>query len=165
MQEAFMSKFSYFYSLMFIWGEISDLGGTSHLNEILFIPGLHEKNVPPEWETFHPWFTWEKCPTWMRDFSSLVYMRKMSHLNEILFIPVSSHASFCIHIILFSLFIFYVNLELLINIYISYIYKMDSSFSRNAGPAKHGFEVRGRRGEGVMSPPSTYGQSAHSLKI
>ena len=42
---------------------------------------------------------------------------------------------------------------------------MDSSFSRNAGPAKHGGEVRGRRGERVMSPPSTYGQSAHSLKI
>ena len=56
-------------------------------SEILFIPRFHEKNAPPEWDTFHPAFPWEKCPTWMRYFSSSVSMRKMPHLNEILFIP------------------------------------------------------------------------------
>ena len=26
----------------------------SHLSEVLFIPRLREKNIPPEWDTFHP---------------------------------------------------------------------------------------------------------------
>ena len=40
---------------LFIWGETSHLGDeTSHLNEILFIPHLYEKNTPPEWNSFHP---------------------------------------------------------------------------------------------------------------
>ena len=35
------------------WGavyksETSHLGETSHLSEILFIPRLHDKNIPPE---------------------------------------------------------------------------------------------------------------------
>ena len=34
---------------LFIWGD-----ETSHLNEILFIPHLYEKNTPPEWNSFHP---------------------------------------------------------------------------------------------------------------
>ena len=33
---------------MFIWGETSHLGGMSDLSEILFIPRLYEKNIPPE---------------------------------------------------------------------------------------------------------------------
>ena len=39
---------------LFMWGETSHLGGTSHVTEILFIPRLHEKNIPPEWDTFYP---------------------------------------------------------------------------------------------------------------
>ena len=38
--------------------EISHLCGASHLNEILFTPGLHEKNVTHELDAFHPsWST------------------------------------------------------------------------------------------------------------
>ena len=36
------------------WDKASVLRGTSHLGEILFIPGLHEKNVPPGMDTLHP---------------------------------------------------------------------------------------------------------------
>ena len=32
----------------------TNVGGTSHLCNILFIPCLHKKNVPPDLNTFHP---------------------------------------------------------------------------------------------------------------
>ena len=37
---------------LFIWGKISDQGGTSHVSEIL----LHPKNVSPELDTFYSFF-------------------------------------------------------------------------------------------------------------
>ena len=40
---------------LFIWDETPHLGETSHLSEVLyFIPRFYDKNIPPEWDTFHP---------------------------------------------------------------------------------------------------------------
>ena len=37
---------------LFIWVETSHVGGKSHLSEVVFIRGLHEKNAPPAWRYF-----------------------------------------------------------------------------------------------------------------
>ena len=37
-----------------IWGESSHLGETSRLSGIIFISRLHKKNIPCEWDKFHP---------------------------------------------------------------------------------------------------------------
>ena len=52
MKNGFMKKRPYYG--LFIRDKMSHLGRTSHLKEILFIPGLHEKNVPLEYYNFHP---------------------------------------------------------------------------------------------------------------
>ena len=39
---------------LFIWDETSHLCEMSHLSEILYMPHLHEKYIPPEWDSFHP---------------------------------------------------------------------------------------------------------------
>ena len=36
-----------------LWSETSHLGGTSYLAEVLFILRLHEKYIPPDWDTFY----------------------------------------------------------------------------------------------------------------
>ena len=39
---------------LFTWDKTSHPGGMFHLSVILFIPRLHGKNIPPEWDIFHP---------------------------------------------------------------------------------------------------------------
>ena len=36
-----------------MWDETSQLGGTSHLSEILLIQGLHKQIIPPERDSLH----------------------------------------------------------------------------------------------------------------
>ena len=42
------------YKELFTWDETPHIGETSHLSDVLYIPRLHEKNIPPEWDTSHP---------------------------------------------------------------------------------------------------------------
>ena len=101
---------------LFIWGE------TSHLGEILFIPRLHEKSSPPEWDTSPP--------------SQPAYPFLSSYVTFIVYQYFHCLPIFC----------FYFNFELLIKIHTAKFYEMNCTFSRNLtilsrwdSPAKTGY--------------------------
>ena len=74
-------------------------------------------DVSPEWGTFHPAFTWEKYPTWVRYFSS-----------QLACMPIFKQRCY-FHCLL--IFCFYFKFELLISIHTAKFYKMNCTFSRN----------------------------------
>ena len=74
-------------------------------------------DVSPEWGTFHPAFTWEKYPTWVRYFSS-----------QLACMPIFKQRCY-FHCLL--IFCFYFKFELLISIHTAKFYKMNCTFSHN----------------------------------
>ena len=73
--------FSYRSKGLFIWDE------ASHLNEILFIPRLYEKNIPPEWDTFHR--TYPVCLILSSYVTLIVYLSFCFYFNFELLIRFS----------------------------------------------------------------------------
>ena len=92
---------SIYIDWLFKWGEASQQGGTSTLSEILFIPHLHEKNTPPEWDIFYP------------SKSACLFLGGY------------------VILIVYLFFCFYFNIKLLNNIHTAKLYKMNCIFSRN----------------------------------